>query len=225
MCHRGGRRHANHSNITVSVANLAGPHWVLSTLLIAGAGLFAVGVAAERHNNGHHQETTATHVEGAEANPQTSAANPETPPATEAIGAESAATGEANPETPPATEATGSGSEGTAEPALGTEATSTVSAESGEGTVLGINLESNLFLGFAVAASVVVALLTWFIQQRLLLLAIAVFAGIFTVFDIAEVVHHINASKAGVAAIAVGVAVVHTASAIVAEQRATATTP
>jgi hypothetical protein len=40
--------------------------WVLSALLIAGAALFTIGVAAERSTNNHHDETSAAHEEGVE---------------------------------------------------------------------------------------------------------------------------------------------------------------
>ena len=40
--------------------------WLLSSLLIAGAALFAVGVVAERNATDHHDVGSTTHIEGAE---------------------------------------------------------------------------------------------------------------------------------------------------------------
>lgn len=40
--------------------------WLLSALLITGAALFTIGVAAERSNHNHHDEPSAAHKEGGE---------------------------------------------------------------------------------------------------------------------------------------------------------------
>ena len=54
-----------------------GPRWLLSSLLIAGAALFAVGVAAERHATDHHTTEATPHVNEA-ATGETGAAGVET---------------------------------------------------------------------------------------------------------------------------------------------------
>lgn len=64
-----------------------GPRWLLSSLLIAGAALFAVGVAAERHATDHHTTEATPHVNEA-ATGETGAAEPGTG---EAATSESAA--------------------------------------------------------------------------------------------------------------------------------------
>lgn len=56
----------------MSLRNLVRPRWLLGTLLVAGAALFAIGVAAERnanaaHHSEHSVETTHTEEAGAEA--------------------------------------------------------------------------------------------------------------------------------------------------------------
>jgi hypothetical protein len=47
----------------MSLRELPSARWVLSTLLIAGAALFAIGVAAERNAVDHHGVEPTTHVE------------------------------------------------------------------------------------------------------------------------------------------------------------------
>ena len=53
----------------MTVRDVALSRWLLSSLLIAGAGLFAAGVAAERHAADHHDAGSSTHIEaGGEVN-------------------------------------------------------------------------------------------------------------------------------------------------------------
>jgi hypothetical protein len=57
---------ADRANITMKAAVLRA-RWLLSALLIAGAALFAIGVAAERRSSeDHHGEPAAAHAEAGE---------------------------------------------------------------------------------------------------------------------------------------------------------------
>lgn len=118
-------------------------------------------------------------------------------------------------------EPTGAGTTHTEVP--GGEATehSETSAE----TVLGLNPESNALVIVAVAASLALAALVWLRNRRSLLFAIMAFAVVFAMFDIAEVAHQINESRAVLATLAAAIALVHVATAVVAEQRATTARP
>ena len=148
--------------------------WLLSALLIVGAALFAVGIAAERTAD-DHVEPGATHTEEGEAAGEH---------ADEDAGAEP------------------------------------VHDESSEERVLGMNLESPLTIGLGLAVSVALAVVTWRSNRRLVLLAAVGFATVFAAFDIAELVHQIDQSRAGVAVLVAVVALVHVAAALVAELRA-----
>ena len=154
----------------MTIRQLSQPSWLLTSLLIAGGALFAIGIAAERNASAHHTETG------------TEAANP-----TEVPGGE----------------------------------TTAHSDTSGE-TVLGINLESNALVAVAVAVSFALAALNWLRNRRNLLFATMAFVLVFVVFDIAEVGHQLKESRAGLAVLAAAIALVHLATALVSEQRATA---
>ena len=171
------------------------PRWLLSTMLIAGAALFAIGVAAERNAATHHtgSATEATKPAAAEAT------NP---------AATAAASGDADGgETTAHTETQGGDSTGHSE-------------TSGE-TVLGVNLESNGLVAFAVVISLALAVLTWLRSRHSVLFATLGFVFVFAVFDVAEVAHQLKESRGGLAALAGAIALVHLATAVVAEQRAT----
>ena len=163
----------------MTLSDLSQPRWMLSSLLIAGAALFAIGIAAERQANADHTKAPSevTHTD----------------------------------------ETTGEGTTNTEAP--GGEATG--HSESSAETVLGINLESNTLLIVAAAVSLALAALTWLRNRRGLLFATMAFALAFAVFDIAEVAHQLEGSRAGLAILAAAIALVHVATALVAEQRAT----
>ena len=55
----------------MSLRDLSSARWALSTLLIAGAALFAVGVAAERNAVDHHDVESGTHVDEGEGEAHT----------------------------------------------------------------------------------------------------------------------------------------------------------
>ena len=188
----------------MTLRELAQPRWLLSSLLITGAALFAVGVAAERNANDTHTETGTETANTAE--PGTAATAP-TGEAAEAGGGEVAHTDETS----------GEGTAPIAEPA----GEAAGHAESSSETFLGLNLESTPLVIIAAAASIALAVLTRRRNVRALLFATMAFAVVFAVFDIAEVAHQIKESRAGLALLAATIALVHLAATIVAEQRAT----
>ena len=84
-------------------------------------------------------------------------------------------------------------------------------AESGE-KVLGVNPESAGLVGVAIAVLLLLAgAVLWRPTRPVLLVVIAV-TVVFTVLDVAEVKHQIRASRPGIAALAIAVAVVHIAA-------------
>lgn len=188
----------------MTLRQLCQPRWLLSSLLIAGAALFTIGITAERHAAARHTETAAETVKPAETTTE------QTGPAVE-TGADEATHTNETTGTPhievPAGETTGH-------------------SESSAETVLGLNLESNGLVIVAVAASLALAALTWFRNRRSLLFATMAFALVFAVFDIAEVAHQIRESRAALATLATAIALVHIATALIAERRAaTASAP
>lgn len=186
----------------MTIRQLSQPSWLLTSLLIAGAALFAIGIAAERNASAHHTET------GTEAANPTETTTEQTAPAGEAGGDEATHTDNT----------TGEGATRTEVPGGETTAHSETSGE----TVLGINLESNALVAVAVAVSFALAALNWLRNRRNLLFATMAFVLVFVVFDIAEVGHQLKESRAGLAVLAAAIALVHLATALVSEQRATA---
>lgn len=184
----------------MTLRGLSRRRWLLSSLLIAGAALLAIGIAAERHVGAHHTET------GTEAVSRTPT-NAQTVPSVEAGG------DEANH----IDETASAGTRRTETPGGETPESSESSAE----TVLGLDLESNALVIVAVAASLALATVTWIRNRRGLLFATVAFAVVFAAFDAAEVAHQLKESRSGLATLAATIAVVHLATAVVAEQRAT----
>ncbi len=169
---------------------------VLSALLVIGALLFVVGVAAERGDR--HSEPARAAVVGSvpvNAVPRTHV---------EGSGSE-----ESEAATTSATELAGQ-AETPGHPETG------ASVESSEGRVLGVNLESNGVVGVGVILSVVLAALVWSRRSKIVIVAVGAFTVAFAVFDIAEVIHQANGSHRGVAVLAALVAVAHLAAATVA---------
>ena len=188
----------------MSFRSLRQPRSLLSALLIAGAALFAVGVAAERHATDQHTESGTEAV---------------TPTASAAIAATSASVSDTDGGEG-ATHTEVPGGEGATHTQSSRGEATGQSETSGE-TVVGLNLESNALVSVAVAVSLALAALTWLRNRRSLLVAAVGFALVFAVFDIAEVAHQINESRAGLATLAAAIGVVHLATALVAQQRAT----
>ena len=166
----------------MTLRDLVQPRWLLSSLLIAGAALFAIGVTAERHAAAHYTETAAE------------------------TGAELTHTDETTSEVATHTEA----------PAGETGGHSELSGEN----VLGVNVESSALVIVALAVSLALAALTWMRNRPGLLFATMAIAVVFAVFDVAEVAHQIKESRTGLATLAATIALVHLATALVAEQRA-----
>lgn len=184
----------------MTLRDLSQRRWLLSSLLLAGAALFAIGVAAERHAIADHSETGAEAVSPAQV-----------------TAAQTAPAGETGGEATHTDETT---SEGTTHTEAPTGETGGHSESAGE-TVLGLNLESNALAIVAVAASLALAALTWMRNRRSLLFATMAVAVVFAVFDVAEVAHQFKESPTGLATLAAAIALVHVATALVAEQRAT----
>ena len=91
--------------------------------------------------------------------------------------------------------------------------------------MLGVDLESNGLVAVAIIASLVLAVLTWLYSRRSVLLVTLAFAVVFVVFDVAEIAHQLNESRAGLAVLAAAIAVVHLMTAVVAQQRASTDQP
>lgn len=199
-CHDrpGAGRDADRADTPLNVRDLSKPRWLLSSLLIASAAMFAIGVAAERDANTNHTETGTDVIPG-----QTTAVHAE----------QSGEAGSAEGTNPDET-----ASEGTH---VETPAEASGHSESSAETILGLNLESDSLVTVAVAISLALAALTWFRNRRALLVATTAFVTIFAAFDAAEVVHQINESRSGLATLAAMVAIVHLATAVIAEQRST----
>ena len=112
---------------------------------------------------------------------------------------------------------TEAGSESTAH----SEGTSTeASGHSGTSEkILGINTESTGLVTVVVALSVALAVLVLVRARREMFLVVAGFATLFAVFDIVEVVHQINNSRAGIATIAAALLLIHVTAALLSAQR------
>ena len=93
--------------------------------------------------------------------------------------------------------------------------------EEAEGeTVLGVDAESPAIVTMAVLASLALAAGLWFTHRRLAAVATVVLAGLFALFDIAEVFHQLDESRTGLAVLAVVIAVGHAAAAVLAGRSA-----
>jgi len=80
-------------------------------------------------------------------------------------------------------------------------------------SVLGVDLESPLTVTLAVVGSLLLAIGLWFTDRRGVAAA-AVAGGLaFAVFDVAEVAHQVDASRSGLAVLAVVLVLCHTAAA------------
>ena len=95
-------------------------------------------------------------------------------------------------------------------------------SESANEKVLGINLESTPLVVVAVIVSLVLAVATWRLNNKPILLITAAFAAVFAALDIAEFVHQIDRSAPALAVTAAIIAVIHAGAALLAAQRGTA---
>lgn len=82
-----------------------------------------------------------------------------------------------------------------------------------EGKVLGIDRESTGLVALALLVSLALAGALWKRPTRTVWLIVGVVALAFAIFDIAEIVHQLDESAPGLAAIAVAVALAHAATA------------
>jgi hypothetical protein len=88
-------------------------------------------------------------------------------------------------------------------------------AEAGdEEKVLGLDVESPGLLAVGMVLSLALAAFVWRRPRRSAFLVVAVFAAAFTVFDVAEVVHQLDRSKAELAVLAAIVVVVHVSASV-----------
>lgn len=82
--------------------------------------------------------------------------------------------------------------------------------------VLGLDVESTPSVVLGVVASLALAAVAWRSPQRSVLLAVAGFALLFAVLDVAEISHHVSDDSTGLAMLAGGVAVLHLSATAVA---------
>jgi len=109
----------------------------------------------------------------------------------------------------------GSGTEG------GQPATAAPEAGASE-AILGVNVESWPLAIVAAVLSIGAAFVAWRVRQRVVLVAIAVFALAFAALDIREAVHQGNEGRTGILVLAIFIAAVHLgASALAAGARRT----
>jgi hypothetical protein len=87
------------------------------------------------------------------------------------------------------------------------------SEASGEGKVLGIDRESTGLVVLAVLVALALAAALWKQPTRAVWLIVGLVALAFAVFDVAEIVHQLDESAPGLAAIAVAVALAHASTA------------
>ncbi|MEO8425262.1 MAG: hypothetical protein ABI595_15300, partial [Actinomycetota bacterium] len=117
--------------------------------------------------------------------------------------------GDTHTESTPTTE---THSEGTSEEPHSGEGAAPVASAATEHTdarVLGIDLEAPLFVVLAVVISVALAAAVWWRETLAVLVLVLLFALVFAVLDIAEVIHQNDSGRTGVVLVAAVVAVLH----------------
>lgn len=82
--------------------------------------------------------------------------------------------------------------------------------------VLGLDVEATPFVVLGVVASLALAALAWRSPQPSVLLAVAGFALLFALLDVAEISHHVSNDSSGLAMLAGGVAALHLSAGAVA---------
>ena len=93
----------------------------------------------------------------------------------------------------------------------GGETASAHTAEAGSETLFGVNPESTGLVVVAVVLALLLAAAVWLRASRPVLLVTVVFGVVFAAFDIREALHQSNESRAGLVALAVGLAAIHLA--------------
>jgi hypothetical protein len=182
-------------------------------VLIASAGLFAIGVAIER-NSKHHERAGEAHgarghgfAFAADTHPAEAAGETGPEQRDEGKGGESAAP------TTPGSESSGSSKPGHREAGpesahRGEPETQRASEKESE-RVFGIDTESTGLVIAAVGASLLFALALWFTTGVAVPLALAGFALVAAIFDVREVFHQIDESRTNLTVIAAIVAALH----------------
>jgi hypothetical protein len=160
---------------------------LLAGMIVVSAGLFAVGAAIERNKSGE-----GGHMEAQTAQPSA-------------------------PENGGETSSEGGGGETHSESGETSSQSNTgeTHSESSE-EIFGINPESTGLVIAAIVAAVLLAVAVWFSPIPLVLLAVIAFGLVFAVFDVREVVHQVNESRAGLVVIAAVLALIHLAVAALA---------
>jgi hypothetical protein len=102
--------------------------------------------------------------------------------------------------------AEGTGVEGSHE---GANAAAEAERDEGDERVLGVDLESPLFVAGGVVLSLLLAGFVWRRPDRRLLIAIAACAAVFAVLDIGELTHQLDEDRTGLAALATVFALLH----------------
>jgi uncharacterized protein HemX len=119
-------------------------------------------------------------------------------------------TGDTHTESTPTTE---THSEGTSEESHADEGAAPASVDETtkhtDATVLGIDLEAPLFVVIAVVISVALAAAVWWRETLAVLALVFLFALVFAVLDIAEVIHQNESGRTSVMLVAAIVAVMH----------------
>jgi cobalamin biosynthesis Mg chelatase CobN len=162
----------------------------LAVLIVVSAGLFAVGAAIERNKSG---ESGHKEAQTAQPSPSESGGGTHTE-----SGGESSSTGSGGEAHPESRGKTSSEKASTGE----------THSESSE-KIFGINPESTGLVIAAVVAAVLLAVAVWFSPLSLVLLAVITFGVVFAVFDVREVVHQANESRAGLVVIASILGLIH----------------
>jgi hypothetical protein len=177
---------------------------VTALLLIAAAVLFVIGVAAERavgeDEEAHADEVVAPQAAEADEHDESDeAGNVER----ESEGAEVGEPDEAEEERNEAGEAREAGE----------------AAESGEThadedeAILGIDPEATWTVTIAVTISLLLAAAIWLFGARSALVGVAAFGVLFALLDVREVLHQLDESRAGLAALVMVVALLHVGAA------------
>jgi hypothetical protein len=174
---------------------------IAAGLLIASAALFATGAAIERHSSSEpHAPGPATSQTATSADTDASTTGPETAP-TAVSGGET--DGDQGADEHPAPETVANAAPGDAD--RGNERGTTEHSEK----LLGINPEATPLTAAAVIVSVLLAVALLIIGSPILAAGTAPAMAAFTALDIREVIHQLDESRTGLAALATVVAVLH----------------
>jgi hypothetical protein len=88
--------------------------------------------------------------------------------------------------------------------------------EESDESILGVDIESPLFVGLGVALTVVLAALVWLRPERGILWAVALFAVTFALLDLRELLHQVDEERTRLATLAGVIAAIHVSVAVLA---------